>query len=274
MTVAPDGAVWALATGRDRVYRVAADGHAEAWQLPSSGLGFQLSVARDGTAWLPERYRDAIASISPGGAVTECRLRRGAEPVMPLALDDGTVWVSEFSGNGLARLRNGTFTEFKLTGAARGITELAPDGTGGVWATESKADAILHADSAGQLTEVSLSHAGAFPIGVLTARGGTVWFAEFGGDRLGHLAGAAAPTFVQVAAGSGPQGLVQASDGSIWFTESKSDRIGRLRPDGTIELPVTVPADAWPDHLGITPDGWIWWTEYNSGRLARMKLPA
>jgi virginiamycin B lyase len=133
---------------------------------------------------------------------------------------------------------------------------------------------MLHADSAGQLTEVPLSHAGAIPIGVMTARDGTIWFAEFGGDRLGHLAGAASPTFVPVAPGSGPQALVQATDGSIWFTESKSDRIGRVKPDGTIDIPVTVPASAWPDHLGITPDGSLWWTEFNSGRLARMKLPA
>jgi virginiamycin B lyase len=273
LTVAPDGAVWFLATGNNRVYRITPAFKAEYWQLPASELGFQLSIAQDGTAWIPEQYRDAIASIAPSGAMTECRLAVGAQPTMALALPDGTVWVAENGGNGLARFSQGRFKETTLSPPNRGITEMAADGAGGVWATESKADALLHADSGGNLTEVSLDHAGATPLGILAARDRSIWVAEFAGSRIDHVGPGDSRTSFPLEDGSAPQGLAEAADGTLWFTESKADRIGTITPKGDIALKLNRPAGAWPDHIAIAPDGALWWTEYYAERVVRLPAP-
>lgn len=263
--------MWILATGTSRVYRVTADFTAQYWQLQQSELGFQLSVAPDGTVWIPEQYRDAVASISPGGQMTECHLSRGAQPTTTLALADGTVWVAEFGGNRLARLSGGHLKELSVQPPDRGITELAPDGAGGVWATESKTGALLHADVDGHLAELSLNHAHATPIGILAARDKSIWVAEFDGGRIDHLVSASSPiSSIDVADGSAPQGLAQATDGSVWFTESKADRIGQITPGGQVVLRLTMAAGSWPDHLAIAPDGALWWTEYYGQRVDRM----
>jgi virginiamycin B lyase len=273
LTLAPDGAVWFLATGNNRVYRITPAFRAEYWQLPASELGFQLSIAQDGTAWIPEQYRDAIASISPSGAMSECHLAGGAQPTMALALPDGTVWVAENGGNGLARLSQGRFKQMALPPPNRGVTEMAPDGAGGVWATESKADALVHANSSGLLTEVSLNHDGATPLGILAARDGSIWVAEFAGSRIDHVGPGDKRTSFPLADGSAPQGLAEAADGSLWFTESKADRIGMITPKGEIALKLDRPAGAWPDHIAIAPDGALWWTEYYAERVVRLPAP-
>jgi virginiamycin B lyase len=205
--------------------------------------------------------------------MSECHLATGAQPTMALALADGSVWVAENGGNGLARLSQGRLKVLTLSSPNRGITELAPDGAGGVWATESKADALLHADSDGHLTEVSLNHIGATPLGILAARDKSIWVAEFAGSRIDHVGpGNSRATFV-VADGSAPQGLAEAADGSVWFTESKADRIGRITPKGEIALRLNRPAGAWPDHIAIAPDGALWWTEYYAERVVRSPPP-
>ena len=62
--------VWLLGSGTNTVARVTAGGGATIYQLPSSGLGIQLSQAADGTVWVPEQNRNAIAAIAPDGSAS------------------------------------------------------------------------------------------------------------------------------------------------------------------------------------------------------------
>jgi len=263
--------VWLLGTGGDTVIHVAASGAATAYTLPRSGLGIQMAQAADGTVWVPEQYRDAVASIAPDGTVRECKLPgTSREPQSTAVAADGSVWVSEGRGGAIARLADGRFTEYSIGIPGAQGAEVLVSRKGGAWFTTFHAAVLGHIADDGVITTVQIGGSGT-NLGVLEAPDGSVYVADFDGDRVvrvgpdGHTV-----TEWKAATRSSPQGLALGPGGVLWLTESRANKIARIRGG---KLQEVLQTGQWPDHIAITADGFGWFTEYYQDRLGRLKLP-
>jgi virginiamycin B lyase len=263
--------VWLLGTGSDSVIHVTAVGAATAYKLPQSGLGIQMSQAADGTVWVPEQHRDAIASIAPDGTVRECKLPgTSREPQATAIAADGSVWVSEGRGGAIAHLVGDRFMEFPIGIAGAQGAEVLVSRKGGAWFTTFHAPVLGHITDEGQIATVPIGGSGT-NLGVLEASDGSVYVADFDGDRVVRV-GADGHTVTEwkTANRASPQGLALAAGGVLWLTESRANKIARIRGGKLQEVYQT---GQWPDHIAITADGFGWFTEYYQDRLGRLKLP-
>jgi streptogramin lyase len=82
----------------------------------------------------------------------------------------------------------------------------------------------------GTLTAWSLPNANSLPGGIVAA-GGSVYFTEAGGNRIGLL-DVAANTITEWDVGQGPERLALGSSNGVYFAERWADRIGRIYPSG------------------------------------------
>jgi streptogramin lyase len=262
--------VWVLGTGSDTVLHVTAAGAATAYTLPASGLGLQMSQAADGTVWVPEQHRGAVASIAPDGAARECTLGAGREPYATSVAADGSVWITEQRGGALAHLVDGKITEHPMgIAGAKGMEVLAAKG-GGAWFTVDGAPVLGKVSDQGQVQTIQIGGSGTY-IGVLEAPDGSVYVADFDGDRVVRV-GADRHTITEwkTSNRSGSQSLAFARGGVLWLTESRINKIARIRGGKLQEVYQT---GQWPDHITITADGYGWFTEYYQDRLGRLLLP-
>ena len=263
--------VWVLGTGTNRVLHVMPDGHATSYQLPTSGLGIQLSQAADGTVWAPEQHRDAVVSIAPDGSARECSLPgKNVEPTATSVAEDASVWVSEARGGAIARFENGRFTQYPIgVSGVKGAEVLAAAG-GGAWFTVFGAPVVGHVTPQGQVERIDIGGSGT-SLGLLQTPDGAIWLADFGGDRVVRVRPDRKLDVWMAPSGAKPQGLALGPAGVVWVTESGIDHLASVRGSA---LEQSYKTGAWPDHLAVTTDGWAWFTEYNQGRLGRILLPA
>jgi virginiamycin B lyase len=263
--------VWMLGTGSDSVIHVTAAGAATSYALPHSGLGIQMSQAADGTVWVPEQYRDAIASIAPDGTVRECNLPgTSREPQATAVAADGSVLVSEGRGGAIARLAGDHFTEYPIGIAGAQGAEVLVSRKGGAWFTTFHAPVLGHITDQGVIATVQIGGSGT-NLGVLEAPDGSVYVADFDGDRVVRVgADGHSLTEWKTANRASPQGLALARGGVLWLTESRANKIARIRGGKLQEVYQT---GQWPDHIAITADGFGWFTEYYGDRLGRLMLP-
>ena len=261
--------VWILGTGSDTVLHVTAAGAATAYTLPTSGLGLQMSQAADGTVWVPELHRGAVASIAPDASAKECSLGADREPYATSVAADGSVWITEQRGGAIAHLIDGKITEYPMGVAnAKGMEVLAAKG-GGAWFTVDGAPVLGKISDQGQVQTIQIGGSGTY-IGVLEAPDGSVYVADFDGDRVVRVGGDGhTVTEWKTTNRSGTQGLALAR-GALWLTESRVNKIARIRGGKVQEVYQT---GQWPDHIAITADGYGWFTEYYQDRLGRLQLP-
>jgi virginiamycin B lyase len=84
----------------------------------------------------------------------------------------------------------------------------------------------------------SMNSAKIYPHNITAAPDGTVWFAMYKANKIGHLdpRSGSFRSFPVPTKGSVPHGITYAADGSIWFTEAQGSKVGHLDPDtGTIK---------------------------------------
>jgi streptogramin lyase len=204
--------VWLLGTGSDTVLHVTTAGAATAYALPPSGLGLQMSQAGDGTVWVPEQHRGAVASIAPDGSARECTLGAGREPYATAVATDGSVWITEQRGGAIARLVDGKITEYPMgITNAKGMEVLAAKG-GGAWFTVDGAPVLGEIDEQGHVKTIEIGGSGTY-IGLLEAPDGSVYVADFDGDRV-------------VRVGNDGHGLTE------WKTSDRSGTQERLLVEG------------------------------------------
>lgn len=264
--------VWVLGSGLDTVLHVMPTGDATAYQLQTSGLGFQLSQAPDGTVWVPEQSRDAVLALAANtGDDKECFLPgNNHQPAAASVARDGSVWVSESAGGAIAHLVDGKFTEYPIgQNGVQGV-EVVADADGGAWFSVMGGRFLGHISAQGAIERIPISNSGS-AIGLLQTPDGAVWVADFGGDRLIRVAKDRTLTSWTAPSGAKPQGLALGPAGVVWVTESGADRLASVRGSA---LEQDFQTGSWPDHLAITSDGRAWFTEYNDDRLGRIQLPA
>jgi virginiamycin B lyase len=137
IAVAPDGAVWATLPNANKVLRIARDGEATVFDVPTrqSGLG-DIAVGPDGAVYFLEMAANKIGRIA-GGRVEEFPVPTAAAGLTALAVaPDGAAWFTELRGHRLGRLNAGKITEFQLPRPDARPVGVAVDSVNNVWYTD------------------------------------------------------------------------------------------------------------------------------------------
>jgi virginiamycin B lyase len=100
-----------------------------------------------------------------------------------------------------------------------------------------------------------------------------VWFAEFGGDRIGRISSSGRITeFGVPTPGSQPDQLATGPDGAIWFSEQAptANRIGRITAAGRVREFRLRRRASYPSGVAAGRDGGVWFTEQGTNRIGRI----
>lgn len=175
----------------------------------------------------------------------------------------------------------GTFTEFALPkGTTPQLMTSTADGT--IYYAMGGSNKIAQITSALGSTlsirQFSLPTANSFPVGMVVAPDGTLWFAEQNSYQIGQLdpKTGTISEFKTPTPNSGPVGITVGPDGAIWFTEAFANKIGRLDPQnsGNIEeFTIPTPVSA-PIYITNGGDGGLWYVGVRGHQLGRIDATA
>jgi streptogramin lyase len=198
-----------------------------------------LTAGPDGNVWVA--LQDRVAKVAPDGTVTEYDPQKVTFPTGIATGPDGNLWVTQ--SNGVARF--------------------------------SPADPLA-ADQVVKIPPGNPTAFTAYPVTGLSARGiasggdGSLWVADFGGQRVLSVttAGATTPYDVgggvqEVAAGLGNQ-IAYANPGA------SPHHVGRIVPGGTPEKTDVGTTD--PFGIAFGPDGAYWFAEFATSSIGRMTV--
>jgi virginiamycin B lyase len=271
ITAGPDGALWFVEQGVNRIGRITPLGvftEFSAGINPSASFG-GITSGPDGNLWFTERDTDQVGRITPLGVVTEfgAGISPFGQPLNITAGPDGNLWFTE-AANRIGRITPaGVVTEF-----AAGITPSAflthittgPDGN--LWFTEQNANQIGRITPAGVVTEFSAGISPfAQPFGITAGPDGNIWFTEANGPRIGRItpAGVVTEFSVGITPGAQPLGIAAGPDGNLWFVEMAVDGIARITPAGVVtEFPGFAAGPSVSELTAVVagPDGNVWFT--------------
>jgi virginiamycin B lyase len=138
LATGPDGAIWFTDTIGNRIGRLAPDGSATFFALPTPRAGPDgISAGPDGGVWFTEHAIDRIGRISSDGKIIEYALPYGSGPAEIIAGADGSLWFTEDYGNQIGRITTvGVIKELRIPTPRShpGGLALAPGGT--IWFAE------------------------------------------------------------------------------------------------------------------------------------------
>ncbi|MDA0185610.1 hypothetical protein OJ997_35220 [Solirubrobacter phytolaccae] len=143
IAAAPDGSVWFVQTGlgRDRLWRMSADGTFTRWRVPGSlPTPRQLAVGADGAAWLTGRH--GFTRVAPDGRMTRRPLADEATPHQIVPGMDGNLWFT--TDECLGRLTGaGAVTTWRVPGAVQ-LQGLVAAADGSFTLADQAGNAIRH----------------------------------------------------------------------------------------------------------------------------------
>jgi virginiamycin B lyase len=186
LALAPDGAVWFADVITAAVTRLQ-DGIFKRYRLGGEGATpYGIAIDGSGVVWTTLQGVDKLGRISPDGQVAVLDAPTRNSGLGDIAVDrSGTVWFLELRANKIARLAEGSFSEFTVPTPAAGLTGLATAPDGSVWFTELSVGRLGRLRN-GQMKEFSLPHGGRRPFGVAVDGANNVWYTDLGG-RLGMI---------------------------------------------------------------------------------------
>jgi RHS repeat-associated protein len=127
------------------------------------------------------------------------------------------------------------------------------------------------AAATGAITEYPIPTAGSTPYGMAAGPDGNLWFAEWGGDKIGKITPSGTITEYAVpTASGGPYGITAGLDGNLWFTENPGNKIGKISPSGTITEYLVPTAGSHLAMIVAGPDGNLWFTENGGNKIGKI----
>jgi virginiamycin B lyase len=274
---APDGSMWALEDGGERIDRIAPDGTIT--RFPATGYTSLVDATFDlgGNLWFSGGAADRIGRASTGlalGPISTWTFGAGCEPTGVATAPDGGIWFSKLDCNVVGRIdptsvANGHQSDFSVPGGTQPLRIAAgPDGA--MWFTANGTGRIGRIDGNGAITwpvAGGLDH----PYDLVTGPDGNLWVTENGGHGaiLRITPGGAVTRFsAGLSDGARPQGIAVGADGNLYVAAFGADAIAQVQTDGTITQ-FAAGAGAGPRGIAASVDGSIWFTAYNSGAIGR-----
>ena len=225
-----------------------------------------LTTGPDDNVWVA--LQDRVAKVAPDGTVTEYDPQKVTSPKGIATGPDGNLWVTQ--SNEVARfspadpLAAESFQVAVISDPRSIVT--GPDGN--LWTASG--------DQVVKIPPGNPTGFTAYPVTGLSARGiasggdGSLWIADFGGQRVLSVttAGATTPYDVgggvqEVAAGPGNQ-IAYANPGA------SPHHVGRIVPGGTPEKTDLGTTD--PFGIAFGPDGAYWFAEFATNSIGRLTV--
>ena len=114
------------------------------------------------------------------------------------------------------------------------------------------------------------SGSGSAPDGMVNVPGGSIWFTEFGADKIASINPStdAVAEFPIPSVNAEPFRITLGSDGNLWFTEIGVDKIGEFNPaTGKITEYAVPTAQAQPFGITAGPNNTVWFTEWAGNQI-------
>jgi len=275
ITAGPDGALWFTETGGPgRIGRLATDGTAAGYSVPTSPSYPAIIAGPDEALWFTEFFGNKIARVTTAGSVTEYPVPTPSAGPNGIALgSDGAVWFTEvFSGNQIGRINTtGAVKEYLIPTSGSKPYSICSGPDGALWFTESGTGQIGRITTSGSITEFPIPTPNSFPGGIVAGPDGALWFTE--ANKIGRITTAGAITEYAIpTANSGPTGIAIGPDSALWFTENTANNIGRITTGGVITEYHVPTESSGPWGIVAGPDGAIWFTESDVGKIGRVAL--
>ena len=228
VALGPDGNMWFLASGANRMWKLEPDGTTTIFDIAPAGAGGScpggLAAGPDGNMWFTGQ--DVIGKMTPTGAVTTYALPSGTFPLSITAGPDGNIWFTTLHTISLIT-PTGSVTNHPV--AALGVSIVTgPDGN--LWFTEPTVNRIGRMTVGGSLTEFSAGiPAGSGVSSITPGPDGALWFSEFLADRVGRITTAGVVTDYPMPSGTNPGSITAGGDGNMWIiANSGNDAIWRM----------------------------------------------
>jgi virginiamycin B lyase len=181
LAVGSDGSVWfADATGAGVTQLK--DGIFTRHEIGSADSGpYGVAVTADGTVWATLQAVSKLIRIGPSGAMTTIDLSRPAVVPTDVAVGtDGSVWFLQFRANRIGRLKNGEFSDFKVSEQNAGLSGLVVAGDGAIWFGMVRSSSLGRLRD-GRVVTFRLPRDNARPYSLAVDPDGNVWYADISG---------------------------------------------------------------------------------------------
>ena len=290
ITTAPDGSMWFLEEGANKMGRITTSGQISEFPLPPTSSGVDdpaqgFDVGPDGTVWITTEHGRNIVRMSSGGQVLdnwdlgyglpyagEVRVDAGGVAWVTMNFDESFV-VKVTPGGSLIEPPNAPQCDDVLGEAAdstmwcRGgdpsaqdtIVRLAADGNGGV-TYPLPSDATYPNALAGG------------PVGSIwfTRSSSGTWLTSPSSGSIGYLDATSGATRIwQTGSRSAPDDLVRGPDNQMWFTNvGAAPGIGHISATGVGAISSV--GNYEPTSLTFGPDGAIWFTDAKNNSIVRV----
>ncbi|MBL8114652.1 MAG: hypothetical protein JNK60_17360, partial [Acidobacteria bacterium] len=128
---------------------------------------------------------------------------------------------------------------------------------------------VAGAAGAQTITEFPVS---AGPYGITRAQDGSLFFTEFGGEKVSRMttAGVVTNRFPIPLTNPLPFDITTDSAGNIWFTDALKEVILKMTPTGTFTFPSPYSVSGGGYGIVAGPDGKMWFTQFTGNRIGRL----
>jgi len=241
----PDGNRWFTDEAGNSIAKIAPDGTATEYPIPTTGsTPYLITAGPDGNLWFTEYTVDGkIAKITPDGTFTE--YDGFTHPTAIVAGADGNLWFTQYpapEGQRIGKITvDGTVTEYTVPGTGAWPTidgdaySLTAGPDGNVWFREGTRAKIGKITPDGTITEYDVPTAAASNMDLTAGPDGNIWFVEYSTNKIAKITVDGTVTeYALPTTGSLPWSITAGPDGNLWFAESGIGRIGRITTSGTV----------------------------------------
>jgi virginiamycin B lyase len=227
LAVDNDGA-WVTDISGQSIAHIARDGIRDAVRIPGplAQLG-RLALAPDGSVWFADSWSNSVTRLQAHELEPHPVAELNAAPFGVAVAHDGTVWATLQIANKLLRIAPGGLeTEFDVVTRNSTPTDVALDGSGGVWFTELRTNKIGHLVE-NHFSEFDLPNAAPGVTSLAVAPDGSVWFTELRRHSLARLRNGSITEFTLDRPDARPFSVAVSAVGDVWYADL-SGWIGKL----------------------------------------------
>jgi virginiamycin B lyase len=268
----PDGNLWFTELRSSEIGRITPTAQISVFELGSGALAERLTAGPDAAIWFTDPAGNRVGRLGLDGTTTYVPMPTPESgPAAIVSAADGNLWFTEHAADKVARLTPlGTLTEFALPrrGGPAGIAE---GNDRNLYVAENSGDRIDQISMDGRVHEFWLPTRGSRPDGVVRAADGSIWFTEFGSEKIGRLDWTGHIQEFNLAAPGPPLGIAADRYGDVWVTVPAAHAICKVALNGS-QVAYHLPSRIWPAMIAVGIDGNLWFTE-PSGMIGRL-LPS
>jgi virginiamycin B lyase len=268
ITLGDDGNFWFTEQDKSRIARITPQGVITEFVTPTFSFPIDITAGPDGNIWFTEGSNGHIGFITPGGQITEIQFSNFDASGGITTGPDGNIWFTDLTGNNIWRVDIDThaLTKFPVPTPDSFPNDITVGADGNLWFVELSAGKIGRITVNGVITEFGHNLGGVYsitdgpdgnvwftlrfsptigritPTGDITlfptpsspeqitrGVGNTLYFTEFGANRIAKITTAGVVTESQEFLRSGPTGITAGLRRDVWFLGYGNDRVYRTK---------------------------------------------